>query len=49
MSPCRLHVLPKPDAKLVPQRVGVAVKRHGGPSVWAVAQQLPPELKTLLR
>lgn len=40
---------PEPDAKLVPQRVGVAVKRHGGPSVWAVARQLPPLFETLLR
>ncbi len=43
------HVPPKLDAKLVPQRVGAALKRHSGPSVWAVAQQLPPELETLLR
>jgi hypothetical protein len=45
----KVLVPPKPDAKVVPQRVAVAVRRRGGPTLRQVTWALPPEVRALLR
>lgn len=40
---------PVADTKAVPQRVRVAVSRHGGPNLRQVVRALPPEVRGMLK